>query len=395
LAIGTKPTCGPLVALALVTTLVVERRIVRQRLRSLAVPTVLALGLSATWYAQTWAVYGAPLYPFYRFPSGPPLPSEFALYGTSFFHDPSGSIRAATWHGYWNWTGGIAFLIIGVIVAAVYAVVATTGRERRWLSAVCAVALVELVLWGMAPFTGWSGQPHSEYLVLSGVRYLLPGLPAIALPLALLTRRSGSARIVATVLLAATLVADVVAMRHWAAPYRPHGLRGLGVVVAGALVVGLLAAWAPDLRRFLGGGRLVPLLIAPVLVVGSAAVLLVPVHGYLHREAQIRQPSELAPLSLEDVVPWLEAQPSWEHGDQTVITGPLIDALLSGPTFAHPLRLVSQSDSCAALRNDRRSDWVVLGPATAGGFDRGKCFGAADGVHLVAGYEILAPQVPG
>lgn len=395
LALGTKATAAPAVAMMVLATLLVLRRTLRAHAGRLLVGAAPGGALGALWYVQNWFVYGAPLYPFYRFPSGPPLPATITYYKASFLDSPAAAMRAGTWHGYFEWLGGGAFLLAGVIVAGV-AATRLRGTERRWLAGAVAAALAEVLLWSAGPFTGYPNRPGTSFFPLDGIRYLFPGLPIVALPLVLLTKRPGMARRLAEVILAAAVAANVWALRYWRSPYRPPSKYLVAGVLLGAAAAGLSVAWRGRHRR---ARRWLRAPVAAASGVLAAVVLTVPARGYLTRAVAIAQPPETAQLSIPTVVGWLSHQSTWTEGHQGLGAGPIGDALLAGPTYAHRLFLVSQATSCTRLRDLATSDWLVLGvPEVASArydsfytFNRSTCLGGVTPAFTGGGFVIYRP----
>jgi hypothetical protein len=394
LAVGTKATSIPLVALALAAAVLVVGTRDHPPARPTAAGAAVGLFLAGIWYVQDWIAFGAPLYPFYRFPTGPALPAIVTQYGASFLDAPRATLRAATLPGYADWLGGGLLLLAGVVVAVLLSPF-LSRTLRRWVLAATAVAALEILLWLAAPFTGWTGQAGTQFLARDATRYLLPGLPTVALPTALLTRATGPVARIADALLVAAVVADVYELRYWDAPLRPP-FWGL---LAAALIGGASAGLTIVVRRRGASGRRRTAVPAPAVAVGAAAVLMVPTTGWLARAAAVVQPPETAPLAIPVVVRWLDQQKDWTRGGQPVGVGPVMDALLAGPTIAHRLFLVQQSTTCDDVRADLRADWLILsvpvGPspdgADIGFFDRTTCLAGIEPAHAAGGFEIYRP----
>lgn len=398
LALGTKATAAPAVAMMILATLFVLRRGLRSDTGRLLAGAGLGGGVGALWYIQNWVVYGAPLYPFYRFPAGPPLPATITFYRTSFIDSPGAALRAGTLHGYFEWLGGGVFLLIGLVVAAV-AATRLRGGDRRWLAAAVVAALVELLAWSTGPFTGYPNRPGTLFFPLDGIRYLFPGLPIIALPVVLLTRRSGVTRHLAEAVLAAAVAANVWALRYWRSPYRPpNKYLAAGFVLGAAVACGLVVLRG----RHLPHRRWWRAPVAAGSVLAFAAVLTVPATGYMTRAVAVPQPPETTQFAIATVVGWLNRQPAWTGGRQAVGAGPIGDALLGGPTYSHRVFLVSQATSCPSVRGLLATNWLVLGVPTYGTakydsfytFDRSTCLQGVRPAFTGGGYVIYRPPEP-
>src|SRR5439155_15194304 len=127
--------------------------------------------------------------------------------------------------------GGPLLLLAGALVAPLVA------RSRAVAAAAVATGL-SILLWMNAPFTGVLSARAFDVGTGDSTRYLLPGVAAAVLTVALASRRGGTVRALALALLAAALVVglrDTFALGFPSAP-------SLRTPVAGALV-GLAAVF--------------------------------------------------------------------------------------------------------------------------------------------------------
>jgi hypothetical protein len=384
--LGTKTTAGPAAIVMLLLAAALARPHLRRIRVPLAIGAVLGGGLGALWYVVNWGVYGAPLYPFYSFPSGPPVPAVIKKYGVSFLSDPRASIRAGTLHGYFHWLGGGSVILAGTLLAV--ATIPWLAREqRRWMYAAVGAAVLETVLWMSAPYTGFPGIPGTEFYPLNGIRYLYPGLPLIASPMLLLWQQVRWRRVI-DVLVAFAAACDIWSLRYWPAPLRPPGSYLLVAVVVGA-AIGAATLLLPAIRL-----RLRPAVAfagSVVAAVGVAAAIAGATGGWDTRAAAVPQPDNDATFAVQPVVAWIVHQPSWRSGHQDVAVGPLVDVLLAGPHFQHRLVLLTQSETCAQVVAMARTDWMVIAPGGDPTFHPAKCLPAQQASFTGGGYEVFAP----
>jgi hypothetical protein len=321
---------------------------------------LLAAGVGLFWYVRNLAVYGAPFWPFYRQPFGKRLPTTITEFGTSFLHSARATLHVVTLHGYVISTGGGLVLLAG---AASMLLLGPAIRERpiRWaVLALAVVSVLEFAIWMAAPFTGYGHKPHTIPVVDGAPRYLLPGFSVMVACIALATRARGLVRWLAVGLLAFALGVDCWSMRRYAHPYYVSIW-----IVVGALAAGAVAGWVARAavagaagrraRRARPGVGLAALGI--VVCLAAAAAFTATENGYLGRELVVNPQTR---LDATPPVVFLMHQPGFRTGHTTVAEGPDLDAYLSGPTFNHPTVLIPASATCAQVRADARTEWLVL-----------------------------------
>jgi hypothetical protein len=397
LAMGTKASAAVPIAVVLVVTI----WLVRSRLGSaprlpLGAGAIGAVGLGGIWYLQDWIVYGAPLYPFSRVPSGPRLPQAITAFNTSFVEHPITALRVGTFHGYLEWFGGGPFLVIAALLAIAAVPVIRRG-DRRALLVALAAAVAALIVWGVGPFTGYPGVAGTTWFPLNGTRYLLPSMPIIVLPLAMLLRRDGWLQRIVLGLLVVVIVVNFVELRHWPVPVRPAGpiVFAAGVIgaVAAAFLAMALAGGAPRVHSSRAG-----IVTVAVGLVTMTALLGAVASGYTGREVPQHVRAADDPFSVRIVIGWLNTQSDWVHGSAPVAAGPILDTLLAGPRLSHRLVLIPQSQSCTEVRAVQRRDWVVVpksviirsGPYRFASYNRDDCF-TAPPAFAGGGYLIYRP----
>jgi hypothetical protein len=359
LAVGTKTTTAFLAAvLVLVTLTFVRRRLMPTWRLSLIGFAGVVLGVC--WPTENLIIFGAPIYPFSSFPAGPPVPPVISTFGASFLSNPSGAIRVAGYSGYGRAGAGGLILVASLVPLGIWAAIhmarrsGSPGRDKGSAAivlALLALAIAELVLWGSSPFTGWSGHPGAEPLVLAGLRYLLPGFAPGAIALALASRER-RLRLWSIAGLGLAVGADLWRGSAIGYPYRPTGLVILAVLVGGALL-GL--AVRLSLSRPSALARWNALLWAPLPF--ALIALAVPSSTYLSRHLAVSARTKVDQTAL---LRWLAAQPGWAHGDAPVFVGPDADVTLMGAHFQHPLALVDAGTPCAVVRTDATHGWLII-----------------------------------
>jgi hypothetical protein len=391
-AVGTKTTAIPIVVVLLAVTGWRTRHDLLRHRVGLTLASATALGVGVVWYLQDLAVYHAPLYPFSRLPSGPPLPPVITALGARFLRNPAAAVRVATATGYARGLGAGLVLAAGVVITALLLPTVRERRLRGLIAITVAAATAEALVWSAAPFTGASGQPGSRTLVLAGIRYLLPGLALFAVAVGLASRAGGVLGLAARAIAVVAVIADLWANRSFQLGIRPH----LATIIAAALVGGLVAVtvgathtlskWPIATPRVLAGG------IAVVLVGTMSAAT----HGYLGRHLTI---ARAAHVDEPAILSWLAQQPTWSNGHLPIASGPVADALFAGPTFNHPLSVITEQTSCADVQAAARRGWVVLPTAPeppevpgATSYDRSRCLTGEQPAFSAGGVAVYRPK---
>jgi hypothetical protein len=353
LAIGTKPSTGPLALIGLGWALWLNRRWVIANLRRLLAPAALALGLGSVWYIANWVVYGAPLWPFSRFPSGPQVPIVWQEYSAKFASDPIHVLRVVGLHPLLTLFAGGLVLLVAVPVVVVAAFLPSSRPTRRTVLIGAGLVAVEVLLWADSEFTGLA---HDRLpVILTGLRYLTPAPLAAAALLALASRGGAIIRALAAAILGAALVTDVweVHRQSLGFPFRPSLLICFGLLVAGALVAVLAArtTWFAAVLRHNG------LAVAAAIAVGL--VMIAPASSFLDHYLSV---SRRHGFGDGPVLAFLKDQPGWAHGHAPIAAGATAYATLAGPSFAHPLSYIPDNEPCASVRRAAQTGWVVLEP---------------------------------
>ncbi len=353
LAAGTKTTALPLSAVLVVLVLFE----VRGELRRLALPLGISLAgallVGGTWYLRNLVDHGSPLWPFVSAPWGDPKPPLIDLADYSFLDRPAQTLSRVG-HTYLERFLGGMLLLAGAAIAPLLV-------RTRAVAAGALAALISLVLWLNAPFTGVFDVRAFDVGTAESTRYLLPGLAAAALTLGLAIRDSrGAVRNLLTAVLGAAALVSAVQSFHIGFPAAPSPSTPL----AGAALGAVAALVLPRLLRALPArpprspalGAAAYVLVA--LLAGAALAL--PASGYVERHAK-------AKLFDGALASWFATQESWRDGDRPVAIAPTLIGVLAGDRLRHPLRLIADHESCARVARRARAGWVVLSSVRAAG----------------------------
>jgi hypothetical protein len=380
LAAGTKTTALPLSALALALALVAGREHLRRLARPLLAAGAAAAGLGAFWYLRNLVDHGSPFWPFLTAPWGDAAPPGVRAGDVSFLDRPGETLSRL--HDYYlrHFAGGLV-LLAGALVAPLL-------TRRREVLAAAAAALLSLLLWMAAPMTGVSDNPGFDPGTGDAVRYLLPGLGAAALALALAARTGGIRGGLAAAVLGAAVVLDLVQAFQLGFPSAPSPATPL----AGALVGAVLVAGAGVASRRLRAGPLVRLRL-PAAVAGAlaavvaGALLSALAPGYLRRHAEPGQWDS-------GLVSWFDAR----RGDaRPVAISSAVHALLAGDRLQRRVELIPPSEPCAAVERRRARGWVVFTEIVRRRLraDVRDCFGSERPAFRDRSFRVFAPRAGG
>jgi hypothetical protein len=388
LAVGTKPSTGPMALAALA----VGGYLARGRLRPLGGWLAVALGgaiaVGGVWYARNLLQHGSPLWPFASTPWADPPPRFLRLLGTTFLDRPR-----TTLHGrvgdYAARLGGTWVLLAAAPVALLFGALTPRLRPtvRRPLVVSGALAVIAAVIWTKAWGTGLPAAPEVTFnrgFTLSTLRFLLPALGAATVAVAVAGRSRGNVGAIATGTLAVAVAWSLVADARLGVPFTPPA----GILVAGALA-GVGALWLVGAcgRRLAGSGprpRALPRgSLAVPAIVATAVLLAVASDGYVGRFTRMRGSTAYG----RPLVSWFLKQPGFEDGTGTIaIASRGVIAPLAGDHFSHPLKLVPQRASCGQVEGLARRVPVVVTPVV---FSRGLI-----GIESYSTPRCLAAQRP-
>lgn len=357
LAIGTKPSAGPLTVLALAAGGFAARGRIGPLAPRLAAAALAAFALGGVWYTRNLVQHGSPFWPFTRGPWGDPQPRFFALIDRTFLHSARATLAGRL--GQYHHRLGGGWIALAGLVPAVAGTALSGGRRReparRATLTACAAALVGVLAWSTAWGSGLVSSPDivwAQGFSLSALRFLLPAIGGAVLAVALATRLLGWAGSVAAIVLALSAAVSLVLDARLGAPSTPPALTLVLGALAGVAVLALAsrAPWSRVPRS--------PRRYAPVLAAILAGLALAPASdGYLARYARSRSTSAYG----HELVSWYLGRPGFEHGhDEILVASRGVLAQLAGDHFTHPLRLVPQHASCAeVLALARRRDLFV------------------------------------
>jgi hypothetical protein len=355
LAIGTKPSTGPMA----VAALAVGAYLARGRLRPLAGALALALAgafvVGGIWYLRNLLEHGSPLWPFASGPWGDPSPRFLGLVDATFLERPAETLDGRL-GDYAERLGGTWLLLPGALLAFAGGAL-TRGPLRRPLAVTAGLALVGFLIWSTAWGTGLSTSPEltwPEGFTLSSLRYLLPPLGAAALAVAVGARASGWIGRAAAALLAIALLWNLVEDARLGPPWTPP----LWVLPLGALAGVGLAALAAAAGR--AAPRVPAWAVAPAAALAVGALLAPVGAGFLERYTKVSRSSAYGP----ELVSWFLEQPGFEDEEGTIgIASRGVIAQLAGDRFNQRLVLVPQHASCREVeRLARRMPIVVTHP---------------------------------
>jgi hypothetical protein len=356
LAIGTKPSTGPLA----VATLAVGAYLARGRLRELAGP--LALGLAGAfvvggiWYLGNLIEHGSPLWPFAVGPWGDPAPRFLGLVDATFAQDPLGTLDGRL-RAYTERLGGSWLLLAGALLAlALGAFAPRSARSlRRPLLVAGGLTLVGCLIWTTAWGTGVSTSRELSWpdgFALSSLRYALPALGAGAVAVAIAARAGGWVARAAGGLLIAVIVWSLVEDVQLGSPSTPR----LWVLVVGA-AAGIAVVALGGLVAARGLPRVPAVAVALGLAVVAGALLAPVSSGFVERYTKVPHSTAYAP----ELVSWFLEQPGFEDENGSIgIASRGVLAQLAGDRFNNRLVLVPQHASCAEVEDMARRMPVVI-----------------------------------
>jgi hypothetical protein len=360
LAVGTKPSTGPLV----VGVLAVGAYGARGRLRPLAGTLAAALAgafvVGGIWYLRNLIQHGSPLWPFAVGPFGDPPPRFLSLVDATFLKRPHATLSGNV-GDYLDRLAGTWLLLAGALVALVLGLAAPRVRNlRRPLVVAGGLAVAGCLIWSTAWGTGLSTSPEltwAEGFALSSLRYLLPAIGVAAVAVAVVARAGGWLARAAGALLAVVLGWNLVKDAGLGSPWTPPiwvlvvgALAGLAVLVLGTAAAGRIGSgWRPATAAIAVG---------LALAVGA---LLAPVgNGVLERYTKVPHSSAFG----ANLISWFLDQPGFDDdGGSIGIATRGVIAQLAGDRFNKKLVLVPQFASCAEVdRIARRMPIVATIP---------------------------------
>ena len=352
LAVGTKTTAAPLAVAMLAALAFASRRRLRALAPSLAAAGALAAAVGGFWYLRNLFSHGSPFWPFAAAPWGDERPGIIAAADVRFADRPRATLDRLGGY-YWDHFGGPLLILAGALLAPL------VTRSRAVLAA-AAATLVSVLIWANAPFTGVGATPLFDIGTGDATRYLLPGVAAGVVAVAL-AGRAGAARRLAAALLAAAAATGLVNTFELGYPSAPKAW----TPAAGALL-GAAAALARALAR-LGGGRAAACSPAPgsaaprapaLRFAALAALLLAGVAGAAASDGYVERHGRTGGGEAR-VSGWFAGQPAWRDGDAPVVSTFALVGPLAGDRLQHPLELAGAADACRRAAAGA-PEWIVL-----------------------------------
>jgi hypothetical protein len=329
----------------------------------LAVAVALVVG--GVWSVRNLVLHGSPLWPFVSGPGGDPIPPALAAVNDSFLDHPRAMLSGRV-DDYAKLMAGGVLLIAGGVLAPLAA------RTRPVLLA-AAAAVVALLAWAAAPYTGID---TSTDLAIGATRYLLPAYAACLLAIALAAR---DARVeVRYGLIGLLAVAAVIsAVRTWKLGY-PF-VPGLGTAVALAALGFFVGALVPAIPAVAWRAGAVAVPVAAVVVLAVAS------NGYVQRHARVG-------LADDGLLRAAAALPGYEDRDFAIAMGPATDALIRGDHLRHKVVFLGGSTARSVVQGRLRTGWVVLqsGPVSDAYRHLASCLGGRKPAWQDSHYQLYA-----
>lgn len=334
LAAGTKTTALPLAVVCGGLALWPARGQLRRLRRPLAAAGAAALALAGLWYLRNLLDHGSPLWPYLAAPWGDPRPPLINHADVRFLQHPRATVTAL--RGYY------ADHFLGPLVLLAGALAAPLMTRRREVRLAALAALASLLLWTNAPLTGLAGPTPFFGGTGDSTRYLLPGIAAAGLAIALAARAPGRRGLAATVLLGLAALASLCNSVALGFPNVPGVLTPLG-----GMALGGLAAAAIRARRL-------PRHAAP-----AAAVVAATVAGALASDGFVERHAETGARDA-GLARWLARQPAWRGDERLVASSFSLIAPASGDRLQHRLDLLTPKQRCGRVRRLGREGWLVI-----------------------------------
>lgn len=360
LSVGTKTTTLLLTALVLGLAAYAGRGSLRRLALPLGVAAAVAAVVGGFWYLRNTVQHGSPFWPLVTAPWGDPPPPAVSLITDSFLDNPGRTLEKFGDRLY------VRGVFVGSLLAFLFALLAPIVARRRAVTACAGVTLVSLLVWLNSPATGLNELPGSIGATYSTLRYLLPGLAAATLTLALAARRSGPAGHVATGALGVVLVVHLVQLFGLGYPQVPSPLTPL----TGALLLGAVAALVPAALATRRIRR--PAAMAAIVALGLAALLSTQAEGLVERHARIK-------FFDHALVRWFEGP---ADDGRPIWMAPYMIGVLAGDDLDRPIAAMAPDTSCRLVTERASAGWVVVSA-----FDLEPPFGPGAVARCVRGWE--------
>lgn len=378
LGVGTKTTVAPLAVVVLVIAVVVHRGRLGAHSRALVLAGVAALVVGGTWYVRNLIGHGSPLWPLLAMPWGDEVPDLIARLDYSFLDRPADSLRGHVDRYERDLAGYLALFAAAVLMPL--------AVRRRAVAAAGAAAVLSVLIWMNAPFTGSGDVDALPRIHLTTVRYLMPAAAAAVLCLCLAGARGG--RRGSRLAVAALAVAAGWNLLHTldrGYPIFPSAASLAVAALAGAAVALVLSRVTPTL---LASATAAPRAAALAALAAGVAVAAVATGGYVERHARA---AEHGFVPFSEVVRALEAQPLFGESGDPVAMAPGVSAMFAGDTFDRDVVLIPIDEPCARVERRAREGWVVIHDVVADSippFTARLCFEGERPVYEAGGYRV-------
>jgi hypothetical protein len=334
LAVGTKTTTAPLAVVMLVALAFVSRRRLAGLAPQLVAAGLLAVAVGGVWYLRNLFTHGSPFWPFASTGLGDARPEIIEAADVRFADRPGETLERLGGY-YWDHFGGPLLLLGGALLAPLLA-------RRRAVVAAAAATVGSVLIWMNSPFTGVGATPLFDIGTGDATRYLLPGVAAAVVALALAGRSGVAARLVPALFAAAAAV-GLYNTFELGFPSAPKVWTPAAGAVGGAVAALILTR--VHVRLPAGRGLAVAALALLALAGAVAADGYTERHGRTEGEARVSR--------------WFADQAAWRDGDAPVASTFALIGPLAGDRLRHPLVLADAPDACRRAAAGS-SDWIVL-----------------------------------
>ena len=240
-------------------------------------------------------------------------------------------------------------LLAGYLVLIAAAVIAPLLARRREVTFAGIAAVLSVIIYVNAPYTGAGDLESLARPFLTALRYLLPAAAAAGFCVVLAASRGkqpGRSFAEAALVLA-------VAWNLWRTVDLDYPLAPSASTLLIAAALGAFAAWFAPARLV----RWAPVAGLLAFVVAGA----VATDGYTARHADAGSPR----VPFSPVVDILADRSDFEDGSDRVSMAPGVSAMLAGDTLEHEVVLIPSDEPCSKVEARARDGWVVIADVVA------------------------------
>lgn len=335
LAVGTKPTMGPLAVAVVIWGLWSTRRRLSGAVTPLVLGAVLGIVAGGVWYLRNVLDHGSPLWPYLPTPWSDPKPLAVERIDDSFVDHPGRTLDAFGNPDY------VAGLFVGGLVVLAGAMFMVLLARRASVAVAAAAAGVCVLVWMNGPATGIVYERASA-ATFATLRFLLPAIAAATLALALATR-AGRARVLAIAVLSLVLAVNLVQLFDLGSPEMPAPWAPLAGAAAGAALAATLGARLP-----------IRALLHPVAAASGAAVagmaLGVAAAGLIDRHRQLAHFDA-------GLISWFSGP---ADDKRPIAMAPYVVGMLTGDRLDRPVQALGRRAPCSVVRRHATEGWLVV-----------------------------------